>query len=135
MQLVASSLALAAVAAAAPTASSANCFPYGSAKLPTDGSAPNVTLDQWWCPQSMSYGFQGFSYPLEDNNCDAYSNSFDAMDKDFAQMKTDFDATVVRMYYPTCTQSIVFENAIKAAYKNNMALIPQVWTNFGDGVS
>jgi hypothetical protein len=133
MKLIAYALALRALVSAAP-ATTSNCFPYGVAKLPTDGSAPSVSLDQWWCPQSMVYGFQGFSYPLEDDDCSAASNSFAAMDKDFAQMKADFGATVVRMYYPTCTQSSVFENAIMAAYKNNMALIPQIWTNFGIGV-
>lgn len=83
----------------------------------------------------MAYGFQGFSYPLEDDNCNSNTNSFDRMDKDFARMKKDFGASIVRMYYPTCTQPIVFENAIRAAVKNNVAIILQVWTNFGGGVS
>lgn len=82
----------------------------------------------------MAYGFQGFSYPLEDDNCNSYTNSFNRMNQDFARMKKDFGASIVRMYYPTCTQPGVFENAIRAAAKNNMALILQVWTNFGDGV-
>lgn len=110
-----------------------NCFPYGSAKLPGNNQSPSVSRDQWWCPQSQAYGFQGFSYPLEDGDCGAYSNSYDSMNKDFAQMKKDFGATIVRMYYPVCTQSSVFENAIRAAYNNNMGLIVQVWTNFGGG--
>lgn len=107
------------------------CFPYGGAELPTDLTAPNVTLDEWWCPQSMAYGFQGFSYPMEIEDCGASENSFEYMDADFAQMKSDFGATVVRMYYPVCTEASVFENAVQAAVKNNMALIFQVWTNFG----
>ncbi len=77
---------------------------------------------------------QGFSYPLEDSACSDSSNGFDAMNKDFAQMKRDFGATIVRLYYPTCTQTTVFRNAIKAAVANDMAVILQAWTNFGDGV-
>jgi hypothetical protein len=130
-------LSLAAVVAAGPITArgnSSNCFPYGGATLPTDGSVPNVSLDDWWCPQSMAYGFQGFSYPLEVDDCSDPSNGFDAMNSDFATMKKDFGATVIRMYYPTCTQSSVFENALRAAAANNMGLIWQVWTNFGTGV-
>ena len=117
----------------APTGKPA-CFPYGSATLPTDLSKPNVSLADWWCPQSMAYGFQGFSYPLENSDCSDPSNSFSAMNADFARMKADFGATIVRMYYPTCTEASVFRNALQAAVANNMAIIFQVWTNFGDGV-
>lgn len=81
----------------------------------------------------MAYGFQGFSYPLEDGDCNAHSNSYEQMKADFAQQKRDFGATLVRMYYPVCTSPKVFENAIKAAYDNNMGLVVQVWTNFGGG--
>ncbi|KAK5988229.1 hypothetical protein PT974_12369 [Cladobotryum mycophilum] len=134
-------LSLAALAAApafaAPaqvaSADAANCFPYSGATLPRDNTAPNVPLSQWWCPQSMAYGFQGFSYPLEDSNCNAASNGYDQMNRDFAQMKKDFGASIVRMYYPTCTQASVFKNAMRAARDNNMGLIVQVWTNFGGG--
>jgi hypothetical protein len=112
-----------------------NCFPYGSAVLPKDLSPPNVPLKQWWCPLSMAYGFQGFSYPLEDPDCSAYSNSFDSMNKDFAKMKRDFGAKIVRMYYPLCLQPSVFENALKAGVANDMAVIFQVWTDFGQSVS
>jgi len=81
----------------------------------------------------MQYGFQGFSYALEDGDCSAASNGFDAMNKDFAKMKKDFGATMVRMYYPVCADKSVFINALKAGVANNMAVIPQVWFNFGDG--
>jgi hypothetical protein len=132
-RIVVAGLSLAAVAGAAPTASA--CFPYGSATLPKDLSTPNVSLSDWWCPQSMAYGFQGFSYPLEDNDCSAHSNSFDAISADFARMKADFGASIARIYYPTCTKASVFENILRAGVANNMAVIFQVWTNFGDGVS
>ncbi|KAF2964695.1 hypothetical protein GQX73_g8889 [Xylaria multiplex] len=111
--------------------SEATCFPYGSAVLPKDFSAPNVSLEKWRCPPSMAYGFQGFSYPLEDANCSAYSNSFKSMNTDFAQMKRDFGAKIVRMYYPLCLKASVFENALRAGVANNMAVIFQVWTDFG----
>lgn len=127
-------LVLASLPAIAAAAATPNCFPYGTATLPSNGSPPNVKLEDWWCPQAQAYGFQGFSYPLEDDNCGSSTNSYDRMNKDFAKMKKDFGASIVRMYYPTCTQTTVFENAIRAAAKNNMAIILQVWTNFGDGV-
>ena len=111
-----------------------NCFPYGSAKLPKDLSKPDITLEDWWCPQSMAYGFQGFSYPLEIDNCSDPSNSFESMNKDFARMKADFGASIVRMYYPTCLDASVFEDALSAGVANDMAVIFQVWTNFGVGV-
>lgn len=83
----------------------------------------------------MAYGFQGFSYPLENANCSAWENGYEAMYRDFKQMKRDFGATIIRMYYPICTSPSVFEHALKAAATNNMAIIFQVWTNFGNGVS
>lgn len=82
----------------------------------------------------MAYGFQGFSYPMENSNCSAIENSFDWIDADFAKMKHDFGASVVRLYYVLCIEAVVFENIIRAAAKNNMAVIFQVWTNFGEGV-
>ncbi|KAH9909636.1 glycoside hydrolase family 17 protein [Xylariomycetidae sp. FL2044] len=109
-----------------------SCFPYGSATLPKDLSVPDVALEDWWCAQSLAYGFQGFSYPLEDEDCAAYSNSFESMDADFAQMKRDFGASIVRMYYPICLEASVFENALRAGVANDMAVIFQVWTDFGE---
>ncbi|OTB02441.1 glycoside hydrolase family 17 protein [Hypoxylon sp. CI-4A] len=114
------------------TPRTASCFPYGSASLPKDLSPPALSREDWWCPESMAYGFQGFSYPLEDADCSAYSNSFESMNKDFAQMKQDFGATIVRMYYPVCLNASVFENALKAGVANDMAVIFQVWTDFGE---
>jgi hypothetical protein len=129
--------ALAAVPAlAAPTPAAAGaCFPFGNVTFPGNYAAPSTALSNWWCPQSDFYGFMGFSYPLEDSTCSDSDNGYAQMKKDFAQQKKDFGASIVRMYYPTCTQSSVFINAIKAAYDNGMGLIVQVWTNFGDGVS
>lgn len=72
---------------------------------------------------------------MENPDCDAYENTLAQMDADFAQMKRDFGASIVRMYYPVCTEAFVFERALQAAINNNMALIFQIWTNFGGGVS
>lgn len=83
----------------------------------------------------MAYGFQGFSYPLEEADCSHNSNGYDTMNTDFAKMKKDFGATIVRMYYPLCLQPSVFENALRAGVSNNMAVIFQVWTDFGNSVS
>ncbi|KAK3315168.1 B-(1-6) glucan synthase [Apodospora peruviana] len=130
MRSVISTLVLAALAAATPKP---HCFPYGTATLPKDLSKPHVPLKDWWCPQSMAYGFQGFSYPMEYYDCSAPQNGFEYMRDDFARMKRDFGASIVRMYYPVCTNESVFENAIRAGVANDMAVIFQVWTNFGDG--
>lgn len=127
------SLALPIAASVPPAArdDSPTCFPYNGAQFPPDLSAPNMTRSDWWCPQSMAYGFQGFSYPLENGDCSAWENSVDAMDQDFQRMKQDFGATIVRMYYPGCTQASVFTNAMEAAARNNMGIILQVNTFFG----
>lgn len=109
-----------------------DCFPFGSQTLNADYSAPSVSRDRWFCPSASEYGFLGFSYPLEDSDCSAYSNSFDSMNADFAEMKKSFGAKFVRLYYPACTESSVFEAALRAGVANNMAVIPQIWFNFGD---
>lgn len=133
IMIAAAVLSLAALAtASAIPARDSKCFPYNGAEIPQDLSAPNMTRAQWWCPQSMAYGFQGFSYPLENGDCNAYENSVDGMDQDFKRMKQDFGATLVRMYYPGCTQPSVFINAMKAAARNNIGIILQVNTFFGD---
>ena len=112
------------------TARSTSCFPFGGAKLPSDYSAPSASRSQWWCPQSEIYGFLGFSYPLEVADCSDYSNSYDAINSDFASMKNDFGASMVRVYAPECRQPSVWENLLKAAVHNNMGVIPQVWWGF-----
>ena len=114
--------------------SSSSCFPYGDAQLSSDYSAPNVSRDQWWCPADQQYGFQGFSYPMEESDCSAVSNGLDQISADFAQMKKDFGATIVRVYYPGCTEASVFENLLKAGVANNMAVIPQIWFGFDGDV-
>lgn len=132
--LIAAAAAAPALATAVPR-DSANCFPYGTAQLPGNLAAPSASHEDWWCPQSMAYGFQGFSYPVENDDCDGWENQYDTMNNDFAQMKRDFGASIVRMYYPTCLQAKVFEHAMEAAYNNNMGIIFQVFTNYGNGVS
>ena len=112
------------------TEGSTSCFPFGGAKLPKDYSAPSASRSQWWCPQSEMYGFLGFSYPLEEADCSDYTNSYDAINSDFARMKKDFGATMVRVYAPECRKSSVWENLLKAAVNNNMGVIPQVWWGF-----
>ena len=108
-----------------------NCFPYGSAQLDANYEAPGVPRDQWWCPKESQYGFQGFSYPLEDSDCSGSDDSFDKMNEDFAEMKENFRAKV---YYPGCTKSTLFENLLKAGVANNMAVIPQIWFGFDGDV-
>lgn len=80
--------ALASPIAQRDTNSTSGCFPYGNATFPSDGSAPSVPRDQWFCPASQGYGFQGFSYPLESDDCSDPSNGFDQMNADFAQVRS-----------------------------------------------
>lgn len=112
------------------TKRSTTCFPFGGAKLPTDYSAPSTSRSEWWCPQSEMYGFLGFSYPLEVPDCSDYTNSYDSINSDFAKMKRDFGASMVRVYAPECRDSSVWENLLRAAVNNNMGVIPQVWWGF-----
>jgi exo-beta-1,3-glucanase (GH17 family) len=132
MALLLASLLTLTAASPLSRANAPNCFPYGSATLNTDYSPPSASRADWWCPQSLAYGFQGFSYPLESSDCSDASNGFDAMNADFARMKADFGASIVRAYYPACTDSSVFLNLLKAGVANNMAVIPQIWFDFGD---
>ncbi|WPG99463.1 Hypothetical protein R9X50_00227700 [Acrodontium crateriforme] len=112
--------------------SGSNCFPLGDSarQLPKDYSKPSVSRQDWWCTYAQTYGFLGFSFPLEDSDCSAYSNSYDSMNDAFARMKKDFGASMVRVYAPECRQASVWENLLKAGVNNNMAVIPQIWWGF-----
>ncbi|KAM0749076.1 hypothetical protein T439DRAFT_358203 [Meredithblackwellia eburnea MCA 4105] len=111
----------------------ASCFPRGSAKLPATG-APSGSRASWWCPDSTLYGFMGFSYPLEADSCSDPSNGYDSINKDLANMKSQFGASMVRVYAPQCRDVSVWENLVKACVSNNMGLIVQVWWGFQDDV-
>lgn len=74
----------------------------------------------------------GFSYPLEVSDCGDYSDSYGAVDADFARMKKDFGASMVRVYAPECRDVSMWKNLLKAAVNNNMGVIPQVWWGFSD---
>ena len=110
-------------------ANAQSCFPFGGSLAKT----PSVSRSQWWCPQSDMYGFMGFSYPLEVADCNDPSNGYDQISKDFAKMKNDFGAVMVRIYGPECREASVWENLLKAGVNNNMGIIPQVWWGFGVG--
>ena len=108
-------------------ANAQSCFPFNGDLT----STPSVSHSQWWCPQSDMYGFMGFSYPLEVPDCSDSSNTYDTINKDFARMKADFGASMVRVYAPECRDASVWENLLKAGVTNNMGVIPQVWWGFG----
>lgn len=114
------------------TSSGDSCFPFGSATLNKDFSKPSMSRSEWWCSQNKMYGFMGFSYPLEVPDCNDWSNSYDAINADFAQMKRDFGARMVRVYAPECRENSIWEHLLRAGVENNMAVIPQVWWGFGD---
>ncbi|KAF8584748.1 glycoside hydrolase family 17 protein [Ramaria rubella] len=107
------------------------CFPLGGAVF-SGTSKPDQNLTDWWCPADQQYGFMGFSYPLENPDCTDKSNSFDKMNTDFARMKSEFGATMVRIYAPECREDSVWRNIMMAALANNLAVMPQVWWGFGD---
>lgn len=108
------------------------CFPFGdsAAQLPLDYSVPNVARQDWYCTYEQTYGFLGFSFPLEDNDCSADDNGYDSINSAFAAMKADFGATMVRVYAPECREASIWENLLKAGVNNNMAVIPQIWWGF-----
>jgi len=99
----------------------AGCYPLTRG---WESGPGNQTLDQWWCPADMLYGFLGFSYPLEDS-CNAFN--YNSFVKDFKNMKAKFNATFVRIYLPTCSDTSFWVNMIKAARDTNMALIPMIF--------
>jgi len=88
------------------------------------GNGPNgMPRSQWFC-QSF-HGFLGFSYPVEDNNCDDYS--YEGFKNDFNRHKTQYNATFVRLYLPVCYQTSFWVKMVKAARDTSMALIPMVF--------
>ncbi|EXJ69867.1 uncharacterized protein A1O5_06939 [Cladophialophora psammophila CBS 110553] len=118
-----------------PTASlvrgqNSNCFPFGSASFNGSLEAPNMTRKEWWCPQSMTYGFLGFSYPMEG---ECYDDSFDRINADLQRQKRDFGASLIRVYLPYCYTTYIWESLIKAAVANDMGVVAQVaWPLNGD---
>ncbi|KZV77917.1 hypothetical protein EXIGLDRAFT_847916, partial [Exidia glandulosa HHB12029] len=130
---VLAALVLAATASAAAIAERAqlDCFPFGTAKLPKLGhGAPKRTREEWWCSAEHQYGFMGFSYPLEDDDCSGPSNSFAQINADFKRMKKEFGSTMVRIYAPQCRDATIWKTLIQAGIANNMAVIPQIWWGF-----
>lgn len=45
-------------------------------------------------------------------------------------MKSQFGATMVRIYAPQCRDDTVWRNLLQAGIANNMAVLPQVWWGF-----
>ena len=76
------------------------------------------------------YGFLGFSYPLEVADCSDATNSYESITADFAKMKKDFGASMIRVYAPECREASVWENLLQAGVSNNMGIIVQVWWGF-----
>ncbi len=109
-----------------------DCFPYARPVTLSLDSAPALNRSQWWCEPSLLYGFLGFSYPLEDSDCSASTNSYYQINKDFARMKSGFGATMVRIYAPECRKVSVWENIVRAAVNNGLGVIPMVWWGFLD---
>lgn len=67
-----------------------------------------------------NYLLPRFSYPLENGNCNDYSNSLQSISADFARMKSDYGATMVRIYAPECRDISIWKNILQAGIDNNM---------------
>ena len=67
--------------------------------------------------------FSRFSYALEDSDCSDASNSFDTINADFDRMKSQFGATMVRIYAPECRDESIWINLLRAGIANNMCVI------------
>lgn len=99
----------------------ASCFPMSRGW----GSGPGgISRSDWWCSDSL-YGFLGFSYPVEDDDCGDYS--YNGFKNDFSRQKTQYNATFVRVYLPTCRQTSLWVNMVKAARDTSMGLIPMIF--------
>jgi len=109
--------------------SAQNCFPLGSAKF--GQNAPNVSRSNWWCNNDQTYGFLGFSYPMEDENCNSDSNSYATISRDMQRMKQWYNATFIRTYLTSCRQPSVWKNLVRAGRDNNMGVIGMIWWDFG----
>ncbi len=103
-------------------------YPFSSITFDTSipYKAPSTPLNEWW--SSSFYGFLGFSYPLEDSSCPSASD----LSVQFAAMKQDFGASMVRIYAPGCRDASLWEVLIDAAVENSMAVIFQIWWGFDD---
>jgi len=110
------------LAASTAFADAAGCFPLSQ---PWGSGPGSMTRDQWWCGADDLYGFLGFSYPVEDNNCNDYS--YDAFKNDFTKQKAKFNATFVRLYLPVCYSTNFWVEMVKAARDSSVALIPMVF--------
>lgn len=111
--------------------SNSSCFPLGDVTFPSSG-APTSFRSEWWCPDSLMYGFLGFSYPLEVAECSDPSNGLEMITKDLKRMKEEFGATMVRVYGNECREVILWEHLVTACMEIGMGLIVLVWWGFGD---
>eukprot|EP01117_Protostelium_nocturnum_P009675 TRINITY_DN3457_c0_g2_i3.p1 TRINITY_DN3457_c0_g2~~TRINITY_DN3457_c0_g2_i3.p1 ORF type:complete len:283 (-),score=67.74 TRINITY_DN3457_c0_g2_i3:49-897(-) len=68
---------------------------------------------------------------MEDENCDSDSNSYNKLKSDFANMKSRFGATFVRIYLPTCRSTKIWKNLVKAGRDTNMAIVPMIFWDWG----
>ncbi|GAA5962956.1 hypothetical protein JCM3765_006728 [Sporobolomyces pararoseus] len=86
--------------------------------------------EDWWCKEEDTYGFLGFSYPLEISDCSDPSNGYGKIKDDLKLMKDEFGANFVRPYGVECRETSVWLNLVKACVEVGMALIVQVWWGF-----
>jgi len=93
------------------------------------GPPAGTSRNDWWCGNSTLYGFLGFSYPVEDDDCGDYS--YNGFKNDFSKQKSMYNASFVRFYLPVCKQTSFWVNAIKAARDANMGLIVMIWWDWG----
>ncbi|EJD34110.1 hypothetical protein AURDEDRAFT_176838 [Auricularia subglabra TFB-10046 SS5] len=97
-------------------------LPFGNVRLPP--VTPRLYTCETWCPPEQQYGFSGFSYPPEDGDCSAPSNSFEKINEDLSRMKRQFGATMVRIYGPECRDESIWRNLVRAGAANNLSVSP-----------
>ncbi|KAI5478344.1 B-(1-6) glucan synthase [Pseudohyphozyma bogoriensis] len=58
------------------------------------------------------------------------TNSYESISADFAAMKKNFGASMVRIYGQSCRTLSLYESIVQAAADNNMGVILMVWFGF-----
>lgn len=104
------------------------CFPSAGFNTPSisSGSAPSVSLDNWWCPRNSEYAFMGFSYAVDPCQSKA------TMLSDFKEMHNTYHARYIRVYAACDGRSTFYDDLIEAAYEANMGVFALVWFGFNN---
>ncbi|KIJ19026.1 glycoside hydrolase family 17 protein [Paxillus involutus ATCC 200175] len=84
------------------------------------------SLDNWWCPMDIEYGFVGFSYEI--TTC----QSLTQLKQDFADIRNTFSGRYVRLY-GFCDNSGFYDDIVDAAWDNGLGVHALIWFGFTGG--